>query len=234
MMARPSSTEGAIGFSTSTCTPRSMQQSANSRCRWVGAAMVTASTPAASSGSTPLNSGQPSARETKSRCLPSGSATPTSLTPGKSANTRAWLLPMTPTPTTPTRSGRPASRLAACTMMDQVPPAGWRDESLLARRKAAGDAPDRGCGHVLNQRVTCPTAGSECSMTSLLAKPQQPVDEATNALGDRRVRPEADSTLEIAGVRAGLRDIARLHRQQLPPRRLAYGLLNEPHDLGYL
>ena len=61
--------------------------------------------------------------------LASGSATPTSLTPGKSASTRAWLLPMTPTPTTPTRSGRPASRLAACTMMDQVPPAGWRDES---------------------------------------------------------------------------------------------------------
>ena len=42
-----------------------MQQSANSRCRWVGAAMVTASTPSASSGSTPLNAGQPSARETE-------------------------------------------------------------------------------------------------------------------------------------------------------------------------
>ena len=49
--------------------------------------------------------GKPSAADTNSRCLRSGSATPTRLTPGRSASTRAWLLPMTPTPTTPTRNG---------------------------------------------------------------------------------------------------------------------------------
>ena len=44
MISRPSSTVEAIGFSTMTWTPRAMQASAISWCRWVGAAMVTAST----------------------------------------------------------------------------------------------------------------------------------------------------------------------------------------------
>src|SRR5262249_27331637 len=61
---------------------------------------------------------------------------------------------MTPTPTTPTRSKRSASRLAACTMTDEFPPPGSRNESLLACPKAAGDGPARGSAHVLNQRVT--------------------------------------------------------------------------------
>ena len=44
-MARPSSTVDAIGFSTRIWMPRAAQSSAISRCRCVGAAMVTASTP---------------------------------------------------------------------------------------------------------------------------------------------------------------------------------------------
>src|SRR6266700_6235998 len=234
MIARPSSTDEAIGFSTRTCTPRLMQLSARSRCRWVGAAMVTASTPAASRPSTSVCPGQPSAPVTKLRCLRSGSATPTSRTPGRSAKTRAWLLPITPTPTTPTRSRRSASRVATCTMMDEVPPAGSRNESLLACRKAAGDAPARGCGHVLNQRVTCLRAVIETFMSGLSAKLEEPVDETADALSDRRIGPKPDSAFEIGGIRAGLRNIARLHRKQLPDRRLAKGLLDEPHDLGHL
>src|SRR5919197_3226932 len=195
--------------------------------------MVTASTPSASSGSTPLNAGQPSARETKSRCLPSGSATPTSLTPGRSANTRAWLLPMTPTPTTPTRNGGGAARVATCTMMDESPPAGSRDESLLARPEAPGYASVRGCGHVLNQRVTSPTP-SGTFLPSVLAKSQKPIDEAADALIDRRVGPEADGALKVGSIRTGLRDISRLHRKQLPHRRLAQSLFDQAHDLGYL
>src|SRR5262249_481864 len=234
MIAWPSSTEGAIGFSTSTCTPRSMQQNANSRCKWVGAAMVTASTPFASSGSTPLNAGQPSARETKSRCLLSGSATQTSLTPGRSAKTRAWLLPMTPTPTTPTRSRRSASRFPACTMIDEFPPAASRNESLLARPKAAGDGPVWSCGHVLNQRVTSPGVIAVGSIPSLLAEPENPIDEAAIPPFARLFGPDPDGALEIGHVRIGLRNVARLHREQLPPRRLAEGFLDQPHDLGHL
>ena len=85
MMARPSSTVGAIGFSTRMWMPREAQSSAMSRCRWVGAAMVTASTPRSIRPSTSLKAAQPSAPATKSRCLRSGSATPTSLTPCNSA-----------------------------------------------------------------------------------------------------------------------------------------------------
>src|SRR5262245_46793689 len=203
-----------------------MQQSASSRCRCVGAAMVTASTPSASSRSTPLNARHPSASETKWRWLSSGSATPTSFTPGRSAKTRAWLLPITPTPTTPTRSRRSASRVATCTMMDEVPRSGSRSESLLARRKAAGDAPARGCGHVLNQRVTSPGP--------LSAKLEEPVDETADALADRCVGPKTDGAFEVGGVRAGLRDVAWLHRKQLPDRWFSEGLLDEPHDLGHL
>ncbi len=44
-MARLSSTVEAIGFSTMMWMPRAAQSIAMSRCRWVGAAMVTASTP---------------------------------------------------------------------------------------------------------------------------------------------------------------------------------------------
>ena len=43
--SRPSSMVEAIGFSTRIWMPRAAQSTAMSRCRWVGAAMVTASTP---------------------------------------------------------------------------------------------------------------------------------------------------------------------------------------------
>src|SRR5262249_26301474 len=164
-----------------------------------------ASTPFASSGSTPLNAGQPSARETKSRCLLSGSATPTSLTPGRSAKTRAWLLPMTPTPTTPTRSRTSASRFAACTMIDEFPPAASRNECLLARPKSAGDGPVWRCGHVLNQRVTSPAVIADGATPPLLAEPEKPIDDAANPPVDRRLRQDPDPALEIGHVRIGLR-----------------------------
>ena len=46
-MSRPSSTVEATGFSTRMWMLRAMQASAISWCRWVGAAIVTASTPSA-------------------------------------------------------------------------------------------------------------------------------------------------------------------------------------------
>src|SRR5262249_3653893 len=218
-----------------------MQQSASSRCRCVGAAMVMASTPSASSGSTALKAGHPSASEAKWRCLSSGSATPTSFTPGRSVKTRAWLLPITPTPTTPTRSRRSASRVATCTMMDEVPRSGSRSESLLARRKAAGDAPARGCGHVLNQRVTSPGPLSELlcqafrrNLSDQSTKLEERGEETADALADRCVGPKTDGAFEVGGVRAGLRDVAWLHRKQLPDRWFSEGLLDQPHDLGHL
>ena len=45
----------------------------------------------------------------------------TSFTPGRSARTRAWLLPMTPTPTTPMRSRPSALSFADCTISTQRP-----------------------------------------------------------------------------------------------------------------
>src|SRR5262249_22901266 len=141
---------------------------------------------------------------------------------------------MTPMPTTPTRSGRSTSRVATCTMMDEFPPACAPSESLLARRKAAGDARGRACGHVLNQRVTCRRALPGWSCPSLWTKLTEPGDEAANPLGDRRFGPEADGARKLGRISTGLRYIARLHREQLPHRRLAEGLLDQPHDLGHL
>ena len=71
-------------------------------------------------------------------------------------------------------------------------------------------------------------------MSGLSAKLEEPVDETADALADRRIGPKPDSAFEIGGIRAGLRNIARLHRKQLPGRWLAEGLLDEPHDLGHL
>src|SRR5215469_13294739 len=122
---------------------------------------------------------------------------------------------MTPTPTTPTRSKRSASRLAACTMMDESPLPGSRNESLLACPKAAGDGPVRGCGHVLNQRVTCPALISNPSVPSLWAELEKPIDEAANPLLDRSLGPEPHGALEVGCIRIGLRDVAGLHRKQL-------------------
>src|SRR5262245_3323275 len=197
--------------------------------------MVTASTPTASKPSTPLNAGQPSAPVTRSRCLRSGSAMPTSFTPGRSPKTRAWLLPITPTPTTPTRSSPSASLFADCTMMAEVPlPAPVANPSL-ARWKAAGDDNVSGDRHVLNQRVTAKaspiTNGSGASPALI---PEEPIDEAPDALRDRRSRPEPDRALEIGDIRAGFRHVAGLHRQQLPNGGLADGLLDQPHHLGHL
>src|SRR5467141_1477137 len=79
-----------------------------------------------------------------------------------------------------------------------------------------------------------PTAVIGTFMSALLAKPQEPVDETADALADRCVGPKADGPLEVGGVRAGLRNIAWLHRKQLPDSRLADGPLDEPHDLGHL
>src|SRR5262249_45601795 len=141
---------------------------------------------------------------------------------------------MTPMPTTPTRSGRSTSRVATCTMMDEFPPAGAPTESLLARQKAAGDARGRACGHVLNQRVTCRRAVSGSSAPSLWAKLQEPGDEAANPLGDRRVGPEADGARKLGGISTGLRSIPVFTRAHPRHRRLAAGLLDQPHDLGPL
>ena len=115
MMSWPSSTVDAIGFSTSTWMPRSMQVSAISRCRWVGAAMVTASTPRSSSASTSLTAGQPSAVPTK-RLGAVGIGNADQAHAGNSARTRAWFEPMVPTPMTPIRKSGPASLFAACNM----------------------------------------------------------------------------------------------------------------------
>src|SRR5712691_571174 len=236
MMARPSSTDGAIGFSTRTCTPRSMHRSASSRCRCVGAAMVTASTPSASSPSTQPNAAQPSAPDTKSHCLRSGSATPTSRTPGRSANTRAWLLPMTPTPTTPTRSSPSASPFADCLMMNEVPLPAPVAHPSLARSEAAGDGHVPRLRHVLNQRFTASHRhyGTFWNITKLAAPAKEPVDEAANPLPDRSLGPKSDRALEISDIGARFRHVARLHRQELPNGRLADGLLDQPHDLGDL
>src|SRR5579863_8693473 len=103
-MARLSSTVEAIGFSTITWMPCAAHAIAMSRCRCVGAAMVTASTPWRNSASASSKAAQPILRATVSRRWRSGSATPTRFTPGNSDRTRAWLLPITPTPTTPTRN----------------------------------------------------------------------------------------------------------------------------------
>src|SRR5260370_1933153 len=78
-----------------------------------------------------------------------------------------------------------------------------------------------------------PTAVIGTLMSALLAKPQEPVDETADALADRCVGPKADGPLEVGGVRAGLRNIAWLHRKQLPDSRLADGPLDEPHDPGH-
>src|SRR5262249_40390060 len=96
------------------------------------------------------------------------------------------------------------------------------------------DGPVRGCGHVLNQRVTCPGLISNPSMPSLWAELEKPIDEAANPLFDRRLGPEPHRAFEISRVRIGLRDVARLHREQLPTRGLAEGFLDQPHDLGHL
>src|SRR5262249_43101972 len=141
---------------------------------------------------------------------------------------------MTPMPTTPTRSGRSTSRVATCTIMDEFPPACAPTESLLARRKAAGDARGRACGHVLNQRVTCRRAVSGSSAPSLWAKLQKPADEAATPLGDRRLGREPAGARKLGGISTGLRSTARLHGEHLPPRRLAEGLLDQPHALGPL
>src|SRR2546430_6038246 len=104
-------------------------------------------------------------------------------------------------------------------MMDEFPPPGSRNESLLACPKAAGDGPVRGCGHVLNQRVTSTALISNHSMPSLWAEPKKPLDEAANPLLDRSLGPEPHGALEIGRIRIGLRDVAGLHRKQLPTRR---------------
>src|SRR5262252_8896704 len=116
----------------------------------------------------------------------------------------------------------------------RVPPPGSRNESLLARPKAAGDGPVRGCGHVLNQRVTSTALISNPSMPSLWAEPEKPIDEAANPLLDRSLGPEPHGALEVGCIPIGLRDVAGLHRKQLPTRWLADGLLDQPHDLGHL
>src|SRR5207245_6558165 len=101
----------------------------------------------------------------------------------------------------PTRSKRSVSRLAACTMMDEFPPPGSRNESLLACPKAAGDGPVRGCGHVLNQRVTSTAPISNHSMPSLWAEPKKPLDEAANPLLDRRLGPAPQRQPEHGRIR---------------------------------
>src|SRR5262249_34780255 len=235
VMARPSPTDGAIGFSTSTCTPRLMQVSASSRCRWVGAAMVSASTPAASSASTSPTAVQPSAPDTKSRCLRSGSATPTSLTPGRSANTRAWLVPMTPKPPTPPRSSPSASSFADCLMISEVPLPAPVARPSLARSEPAGDGAVTDVQprfESKSYRVArhCPGAGG----TSSPAELKEPVDEAANPLRDRGLGTKSDGAFEVADVGPGLRHVARLHRQELADGGLAERLLDQPHHLGHL
>src|SRR5262250_102753 len=71
-------------------------------------------------------------------------------------------------------------------------------------------------------------------MSGLSAKLEEPVDETADALADRCVGPQTDGAFEVGGVRAGLRDVAWLHRKQLPDRWFSEGLLDEPHDLGHL
>src|SRR6516225_3210200 len=62
----------------------------------------------------------------------------------------------------------------------------------------------------------------------------EPLHETVDTLINRCLGPEPHGTLKIGYVRIGLRDVARLHREQLPYRRLADGFLDQPHDLGYL
>src|SRR3984893_14581256 len=100
---RPSSTVGAIGFSTRRSIPASMQSSAIELGRWVGAATITASSPRPISVLWSATASQWSALAIFIARLRSGSAMATSSTPGSSASTRAWFEPMTPTPIMPKR-----------------------------------------------------------------------------------------------------------------------------------
>jgi len=91
----PSSTVDAIGFSTRTWMPRSMQRIAKSRCRWVGAAMVMASTPPDSRAVHLGVAGAVERTADELALLAIGIHNPGELDPRRSAKTRAWLLPIT-------------------------------------------------------------------------------------------------------------------------------------------
>ena len=94
MMSRPSSTVEAIGFSTSTWMPRSMQVSAMlvmQMRRRRDRDGIDAELEQLFEVARPP--GQPRTRVTRSRWPRSGSATPTSSTPDSPASTRAWFAP---------------------------------------------------------------------------------------------------------------------------------------------
>ena len=137
--------------------PRAAQAMAMSRCRWVGAAMVTASTPRSIRPSRSAKAVHLRLRATCSRVLRSGSTTPTSKTPGSSASTRAWFEPITPTPTTPIRNAPcapafSASRIERSPTQPLRPVFPYHDPGQLATR--AGGEPE----HVWIQFVAGPTA----------------------------------------------------------------------------
>src|SRR5262245_62532382 len=62
----------------------------------------------------------------------------------------------------------------------------------------------------------------------------EPIHKVAYPLSNWGLWPETNSALEIGRIGTGLRDIAWLHRHQLANRRLAYRLLDKPHNLGYL
>src|SRR5215472_10081863 len=59
----------------------------------------------------------------------------------------------------------------------------------------------------------------------------KPIDEFLDARGNRRIGGKSDSFLQVLNVRAGLPDVARLHRQQVPDRLLAERYLKLEHHL---
>src|ERR1044072_74997 len=60
-----------------------------------------------------------------------------------------------------------------------------------------------------------------------------PLDEAAHALGDRRLRPETDRSLQIGNVRASLVYVTRLHRRELADRGFAKRLFEQTHTLRH-